>query len=43
MTSSSSPDRPALDADTLRSLLLLPAGPLARIDVVARTGSTNAD
>ncbi|QHT54926.1 biotin--[acetyl-CoA-carboxylase] ligase [Cellulomonas sp. H30R-01] len=43
MTSSSSPDRPALDADALRSLLLLPAGPLARIDVVARTGSTNAD
>ncbi|AEE46961.1 biotin--[acetyl-CoA-carboxylase] ligase [Cellulomonas fimi] len=36
-------ERRPLDADALRSLLLLPAGPLARVDVVARTGSTNAD
>lgn len=36
-------DRSPLDQDALRSLLLAPAGPLARVDVVARTGSTNTD
>lgn len=35
--------RPPLEVDTLRELLLAPAGPLARLDVVARTGSTNDD
>jgi BirA family biotin operon repressor/biotin-[acetyl-CoA-carboxylase] ligase len=37
------PDRPALRAHVLRELLLAPAGPLARLDVVERTGSTNSD
>lgn len=32
-----------LDAGRLRSLLLAPVGPYASLDVVARTGSTNAD
>jgi BirA family biotin operon repressor/biotin-[acetyl-CoA-carboxylase] ligase len=32
-----------LDVVALRSELLAPAGPVARLDVVARTGSTNAD
>ncbi|QFU97699.1 Biotin--[biotin carboxyl-carrier protein] ligase [Luteimicrobium xylanilyticum] len=35
--------RPALDADALASALLAPRGPLARLDVVATSGSTNAD
>ncbi len=35
--------RAPLDVDALRSLLLRPAGPLPRVDVVARTGSTNDD
>lgn len=35
--------RPPLEVDTLRELLLAPAGPLARLDVVAQTGSTNDD
>jgi BirA family transcriptional regulator, biotin operon repressor / biotin---[acetyl-CoA-carboxylase] ligase len=35
--------RPALDASTVRELLQRPAGPLARVEVVAQTGSTNAD
>jgi BirA family transcriptional regulator, biotin operon repressor / biotin---[acetyl-CoA-carboxylase] ligase len=32
-----------LDVDALRADLLAPAGPWTRLDVVARTGSTNAD
>lgn len=32
-----------IDADRLRAELLAPAGPYAALDVVARTGSTNAD
>jgi BirA family biotin operon repressor/biotin-[acetyl-CoA-carboxylase] ligase len=34
---------PPLRASVLQSLLLAPAGPLARVEVVERTGSTNAD
>lgn len=34
---------PPLDVGTLRELLLAPAGPVARLDVVERTGSTNDD
>ncbi len=34
---------PPLDADALRAALVEPAGPWARLDVVERTGSTNAD
>jgi len=37
------PARPPLDADGLASALLTPRGPLARLDVVATSGSTNAD
>lgn len=36
-------DRPALDGSAVRELLQRPAGPLARVEVVPRTGSTNAD
>jgi BirA family biotin operon repressor/biotin-[acetyl-CoA-carboxylase] ligase len=36
-------ERPALRESVLRELLLAPAGPLARVSVVERTGSTNAD
>ncbi|MFI2753517.1 biotin--[acetyl-CoA-carboxylase] ligase [Cellulomonas sp. P22] len=36
-------DRPALRASVLRDLLLAPAGPLARVELVERTGSTNSD
>jgi len=36
-------DRRALDPDEVRGLLEQPAGPLARVAVVASTGSTNAD
>ncbi|MBT0992739.1 biotin--[acetyl-CoA-carboxylase] ligase [Cellulomonas sp. DKR-3] len=36
-------ERPALDAATVRELLQRPAGPLARVEVVPRAGSTNAD
>ncbi|HUX72040.1 MAG TPA: biotin--[acetyl-CoA-carboxylase] ligase, partial [Cellulomonadaceae bacterium] len=45
MTSHPGPpqNRPALRASVLRELLLAPGGPLARLDVVDRTGSTNAD
>ncbi|GAA4717888.1 biotin--[acetyl-CoA-carboxylase] ligase [Isoptericola chiayiensis] len=35
--------RPALDAASLRPVLLAPAGPLAALDVVAETASTQAD
>ncbi|UJP41267.1 biotin--[acetyl-CoA-carboxylase] ligase [Cellulomonas palmilytica] len=35
--------RPALDPDEVRALLQQPHGPLARVEVVATTGSTNAD
>ena len=35
--------RPALDPDEVRSLLEQPAGPLTRVQVVPRTGSTNVD
>jgi len=37
------PVRPALRVPFLRELLLAPGGPLARLDVVDRSGSTNAD
>jgi len=36
-------ERPPLRAAVLRDLLLAPAGPLARVEVVDRTGSTNTD
>ncbi|MGN8246615.1 biotin--[acetyl-CoA-carboxylase] ligase [Cellulomonas soli] len=36
-------DRPPLDVEVLRALLLEPAGPLARLEVVPSTGSTNSD
>lgn len=36
-------DRPPLDVASLRRDLLAPAGPLARLDVVETSGSTNAD
>ncbi|MGQ7294908.1 biotin--[acetyl-CoA-carboxylase] ligase [Quadrisphaera sp. KR29] len=36
-------DRPPLAATALRRALLAPAGPLARLEVVAEVGSTNAD
>ncbi|GAA3797817.1 biotin--[acetyl-CoA-carboxylase] ligase [Cellulomonas soli] len=36
-------DRPPVHVDVLRALLLEPAGPLTRIEVVPRTGSTNSD
>jgi len=39
----SAPARPPLDADALASALLVPRGPLARVQVVATSGSTNAD
>ena len=35
--------REPLDADAVRALLEQPAGPLARVEVVGRTGSTNRD
>ncbi|MGC5167354.1 biotin--[acetyl-CoA-carboxylase] ligase [Luteimicrobium sp. DT211] len=35
--------RPPLDADALASALLAPRGPLARLEVVPTSGSTNAD
>ncbi|WP_448059487.1 biotin--[acetyl-CoA-carboxylase] ligase [Cellulomonas hominis] len=35
--------RPPLRASVLRQLLAAPAGPLARVEVVERTGSTNDD
>jgi BirA family transcriptional regulator, biotin operon repressor / biotin---[acetyl-CoA-carboxylase] ligase len=35
--------RPPLREDALRAALLPPSGPFARLDVVPRTGSTNAD
>ncbi|UCN13842.1 biotin--[acetyl-CoA-carboxylase] ligase [Cellulomonas iranensis] len=35
--------RPPLDVGTLRELLLAPAGPLARLDVVPASASTNDD
>ncbi|MHB1489055.1 MAG: biotin--[acetyl-CoA-carboxylase] ligase [Cellulomonas sp.] len=35
--------RPALRASVLREVLVAPGGPLARLDVVDRTGSTNVD
>src|SRR6478609_210228 len=35
--------RPALRADELRSLLLVPDGPLARVEIVDVTSSTNSD
>lgn len=37
------PARPPLEVSALRALLLAPAGPLARLDVVDATASTNAD
>ncbi|MFC5992796.1 biotin--[acetyl-CoA-carboxylase] ligase [Pseudonocardia hispaniensis] len=38
-----SPDTSPLDVDRLRTTLLAPVGPWANLDVVERTGSTNAD
>lgn len=35
--------RPTLDPDEVRGLLQRPAGPLTRVEVVPRTGSTNLD
>lgn len=35
-------DAPAFDSERLRSLLLAPAGPLARLEVVESVGSTNS-
>lgn len=37
------PRRDPVDAELLRELLLLPAGPLARLDVVERSASTNTE
>lgn len=39
----SSMERPGLDPERLRAALLAPRGPLARLDVVGETGSTNTD
>ena len=39
----SSMERPPLEPELLRASLAGPAGPLARLDVVAETGSTNTD
>ena len=39
----SSMERPPLEPERLRASLVAPAGPLARLDVVAETGSTNTD
>ena len=36
-------DRPPLRVEALRRALLEPVGPLARLDLVESTGSTNAD
>jgi BirA family biotin operon repressor/biotin-[acetyl-CoA-carboxylase] ligase len=36
-------ERPGLDVGALRTAVCMPAGPLPRLDVVARTGSTNTD
>jgi BirA family transcriptional regulator, biotin operon repressor / biotin---[acetyl-CoA-carboxylase] ligase len=37
------PARPPIDADLIRRTVLRPAGPWRRFDIVAETGSTNAD
>ncbi len=34
---------PPLDAPGLHAALMAPGGPFARVEVVAETGSTNAD
>ena len=39
----SSMERPGLDQEHLRAALVAPQGPLAQLDVVAETGSTNTD
>ncbi|MDF2497684.1 MAG: biotin--[acetyl-CoA-carboxylase] ligase [Arthrobacter koreensis] len=39
----SSMERPPLEPERLQASLVAPAGPLARLDVVAETGSTNTD
>ncbi|MEB7505287.1 biotin--[acetyl-CoA-carboxylase] ligase [Arthrobacter koreensis] len=39
----SSMERPPLEPERLQSRLVAPEGPLARLDVVAETGSTNTD
>ena len=36
-------ERPGLDLGALRTALCMPAGPYARLDIVAQTGSTNTD
>jgi len=43
MTAASPAHRPALRADELRSLLLVPNGPLRRVEIVDVTASTNSD
>ena len=39
----SSMERPGLDQERLRAALVAPQGPLAQLDVVTETGSTNTD
>ncbi|KPN17861.1 biotin--[acetyl-CoA-carboxylase] ligase [Arthrobacter sp. Edens01] len=39
----SSMERPPLEPERLRASLVAPVGPLARLDVIAETGSTNTD
>lgn len=39
----SSMERPPLDPERLHERLVAPAGPLARLEIVSETGSTNAD
>lgn len=36
-------ERPGLDLGALRTALCMPSGPFSRLDIVARTGSTNTD
>jgi BirA family biotin operon repressor/biotin-[acetyl-CoA-carboxylase] ligase len=36
-------ERPGLNLGALRTALCMPAGPFSRLDIVARTGSTNTD
>lgn len=43
MSDAPEPSRPALDREMLSAALLTPSGPLARLDVVERSGSTNSE
>lgn len=36
-------ERPGLDTGVLRAAVCMPSGPISRLDVLAQTGSTNAD